>query len=147
MKIEYAWKNSVHTFNIAKADAQKVGEEIEKSNFNVDEMLDYAKNEDSELHKLFEWNNDIAAEKYRRLQAREIIRSIVIKGTENTDTPIRSFQITTKPNTYAPVHTFLTNKNEYESLLSRAISELKAIENRYKQLSELEEVFMAIDSL
>lgn len=145
--IEYAWKQTPCRFNRNNADAQKCGEEIEKANFNIDTMLEFAKNEDSELHKLFEWNNDVAAERYRRLQAREIIGAIVIKGTEKTETPIRCFQITSTPNTYAPTQTFLVNKEEYTSLLARAKSELKNIQNRYSQLAELEDVFIAIDAL
>jgi hypothetical protein len=41
----------------------------------------------------------------------------------------------------------MENESEYKTLLKRAKTELVNIRNRYKQLSELEEVFAAIDSL
>lgn len=58
---------------IYKADAQKVADEIGEKSITPQEVLEKARDENSELHKCFEWDNDIAAEKYRLEQARKII--------------------------------------------------------------------------
>lgn len=60
---------------------------------------------------------------------------------------VREYQITTQRNTYQPTKSFIVNQNEYEELLKRALAELQAFKNKYKTLSELEEVFKAIDEL
>ena len=60
-----------------KADAQKVAEEIGFGKFTPMEVLEKAKDETTELHKCFEWNDSIAAEKYRLEKAKNIIRMLV----------------------------------------------------------------------
>ena len=137
------WKIS----GIYKADAQKVYEEIGDKSVSPEEVLNKARNEKSELHKCFEWNDGIAAEKYRLQQARMIINLLVIKTENKDDEPIRVFQISSEKNVYQPTRFFIQNPDEYQILLRRAKGELQAIRNRYKTLSELEAVFDAIDNL
>lgn len=137
------WKIS----GIYKADAQKVYEEIGDKSVSPEEVLNKARNEKSELHKCFEWNDGVAAEKYRLQQARMIINLLVIKTENKDDEPIRVFQISSEKNVYQPTRFFIQNPDEYQILLRRAKGELQAIRNRYKTLSELEAVFDAIDNL
>ena len=80
-------------------------------------------------------------------QARQVIQFLVIVPKKEEDTPTRVFQISSERTVYKPTRTFLTNQDEYQSLLNRAKAELVAIRNRYEQLAELETVFDAIDSL
>ena len=142
MQVE--WKQTPTSFH--KANAQKCHDEI-GDNPTPEMVLEIAKNPDTELHKCFEWEDSVAAHKWRLHQARQIIQSFVIKGTENTPTPVRAYQISTEPQVYKPSITFVQNKDEYVALLSRAKGELKAIRNRYKQLTELETIFKEIDAL
>lgn len=46
---------------------------------NSEDVLDAARHPDSELHQYFEWDDDVAAEQYRRLQAGQLIRSVTIE--------------------------------------------------------------------
>lgn len=48
-----------------------------------DAVLEDARNEDSPLHKYFEWDDTVAANAYRKDQARELIRSVRLVLTEN----------------------------------------------------------------
>lgn len=131
---------------IYKADAQKVAEEIGNEKITPQEVLEKARNADSELHKCFEWDDSIAAEKYRLQQARHIIMCLVYKKTEKSE-PLRVFHITTETNTYQPVQKFLIQEDEYQSLLKRAIAELEAFRKKYHTISELEVIFEAIEAL
>ena len=69
-----------------RSDAQVVGEvcyELEKQGrLTPKELVDASRPEDAPLHDEFEWNNTIAAEKYREVQAGYIIRSVAVKVTE-----------------------------------------------------------------
>ena len=112
-----------------------------------EKVLDIARDENTELHKCFEWDDGIAAEKYRLSQARQLITFLVIRDEKPNNEPIRVFQISSEKQTYQPITVFMENESEYKTLLKRAKTELVNIRNRYKQLSELEEVFTAIDSL
>lgn len=144
-KEQVAWRSGPSNFS-KKADPQKCYEEI-GDNPTPQSVLEIAKNPKSELHKCFDWDDTSAAEKFRLIQARQMIQSFVIKGTEKTDEPIRAYQITSEPQTYAPTRYFLTDEDEYATLVRRVKAELKQIRNRYKQISELESVFEAIDAL
>lgn len=132
---------------IYKADAQKCYEEIGEDSVSPESVLKKARNKKSELHKCFEWDNSVAAEKFRLHQARLIICNLVVVTTSKEDEPVRVYQITSEKNTYQPTKFFLQQPDEYQILLQRAKGELKAIQNRYKMLSELELVFSAIDEL
>lgn len=129
---------------IYKADAQKVADEIGNDRISPAEVLEKARDVNSELHKCFEWNDSIAAEKYRLQQARGILINLVYKEKESNAEPVRTFQITSQRNVYQPTVSFLVQEDEYQNLLKRAKSELESFKKRYHTLSELQEVFEAI---
>lgn len=133
--------------NLFQGDAQKVADEIGNRKVTPQEVLEIARNENTELHKCFEWNNDVAAEKYRLIQAQRVIVNLVFVKTDNEQEDVRCFQITTERNTYQPAQQFLVQHDEYQALLKRAKAELEAFRRRYARLTELEEVLKAIDSL
>ena len=130
---------------IYKADAQKVANEIGDNRISPQELLEKARDVNSELHKCFEWNDSIAAEKYRLQQARGVLINLVYKEKESKVEPVRMFQITTQKNVYQPTVQFLVQEDEYQNLLKRAKSELESFKKRYHTLSELQEVFEAIE--
>lgn len=136
---------------IFKADAEKVASEITSIGEECKpcEVVEYAKNPQTELNKCFEWNDTIAAEKYRISQAGDIIRNLVIvKVADNVEekTNIRFFS-STGQTTYKPTQVMYQNQTEYERLLQQAVKELEAFKKKYKSISGLEEVFKAIDEV
>ncbi len=128
-------------------DPQKCYEELGEANVTPEEVLNIAKDKKTELHKCFEWDDTVAANKYRLVQARQIIQSFVIVRQEENKPQVRAFQITTTTNTYQPTRLFLQQPDEYKALLERAKEELKAFRQKYKQLQELSEIFEEIDAL
>ena len=62
------------------ADPTKCKDEIESigSDVKPQQIVDYAKNPATELHKCFTWDNNLAAEKWRLQEARQIVCSLVI---------------------------------------------------------------------
>ena len=57
----------------------------------VEDVLEEAKDEDSILHRHFEWDDTEAAEKYRRSQARALIQRCQIKLVESDPVVVRAF--------------------------------------------------------
>ena len=111
-------------------------------------VLELARDENSALHDAFEWDDSVAAEKYRLGQARKLIISIEVREEEDEKKNVRRvFQISTERSVYQPIRYFLENKDEHTRLLERAKSELYSIQKRYEELAELEEVFDAINNL
>lgn len=142
-KREVRWKID----GIFKADAAKVAEEIGEGRFTPREVLEKARDESTELHKCFEWDDGIAAEKYRLGQAECLIRMLYIPSPKPGVSEIRKYSITTERNTYQPTRLFLEQEDEYAALLKRAKAELAEFRKKYRTLSELQEVFEAIDAL
>ena len=71
----YQWKDGA----CFKADANKCKAEIDALPENTRKnIVAFARNRKTELHKCFEWNDTKAAEKYRLNQAGEIQRSIIL---------------------------------------------------------------------
>ena len=141
---EVRWKFN----NFFRADPTKCLQEIgEDSTVTPEQVLEKARNRNSELHKCFEWDDSVAAEKYRLQQARQLIQFLVIVPKSQEVPAIRCFQITSKKNEYMPTRKFLQNEDERAQLLIRARSELVSFRERYRTLSELESVFEEIDKL
>ena len=122
-------------------------------------VVNLARNEDSVMHNDFEWDDEIAGEKYRVIQAQTMIRNLVLVDNSKDEPaeelatdkpkqiPIRVLHNTTNRNEYKPTEYFIENKDEYQTLLSKALAELEAFKKRYAMIAELEEVFNAINNL
>ena len=130
-----------------KADAQKVAEEIGFGKFTPMEVLEKAKDETTELHKCFEWNDSIAAEKYRLEQAKNIIRMLVYEKETKEQAVVRYYAKTETKHVYQPTKQFLVQEDEYQGLLRRALAELEAFKNKYHTLTELESIFEAMEMI
>ena len=130
-----------------KADAQKVAEEIGFGKFTPMEVLEKAKDETTELHKCFEWNDSIAAEKYRLEQAKNIIRMLVYEKETKEQAVVRYYAKTETKHVYQPTKQFLVQENEYQGLLRRALAELEAFKKKYHTLTELESIFEALETI
>lgn len=108
--------------------------------------LNMQKNENSELHKCFEWDDTVAAEKYRLQQARNIVCNLVYQEEKKEEpTKLRVFYNQSSTNTYQPTRVLVRNEDSYKELLMQAKSELRAFKNKYKMLTELEDIFELID--
>ena len=130
-----------------KADAQKVAEEIGFGKFTPMEVLEKAKDETTELHKCFEWNDSIAAEKYRLEQAKNIIRMLVYEKETKEQAVVRYYAKTETKHVYQPTKQFLVQEDEYQGLLRRALAELESFKNKYHTLTELENIFEAMEMI
>lgn len=142
--MEVIWKFE----SLYKADANEAYKEINKlEKITPQNVVDMARDEKSVIHEDFEWNDEIAGEKYRVIQAQEMIRSFIVVPKKKEHQPMRALQITTEKSVYKPLEFFVKNIDEYQNLLNRAKKELRSIKERYKDVTELKEVFEAIDEL
>lgn len=145
----YQWKSGSRI----KADAQASGELFEQlskteEGLTARSLLEANKPKSAPLHSEYEWNNEKAADEWRLHQSRHFINSLSIVTTvKEKETPVRAFFITTEANKYEPITAIVQEENKYNSLLSAALSELKAFERKYNTLTELTPVFEAISEV
>ena len=149
--MRYAWNRS------RSVDAQLVGESVAllaEDNGGVCPawaMVDEARPSSSPLHPMFEWNDATAAEAYRREQARHHIRELRIVPEEDGEEPLQAFVHVIRLDGDSPVEGYrltsfvVKSEGEYAQVLTEAKAGLIAWQRRYKHLSELSEVFGAIE--
>ena len=147
----YKWT----TGSRVKADAQTVGEiceQLEKNGgLTPKSLVDASRSEDAPLHNLFEWRDEIAAEKYRESQAGYLIRSIEVV-TVGTSEPVRAFmpvviEQDSEKKSYINIERAMSSNDTRKQVLDRALSELRAFKRKYQNFKELASVFKAIDSV
>ena len=154
MSIVARWSSTGTTF---KADPQKCYEEILEICEDIDsapaeKILEKARDEETELHKCFTWDDSVAAERWRMREAGLVSRQLVLKRVEDDapkdQTEIRLFYSTDNKSGYKPTQIIVKKQDEYQALLNMAKKELQAFKKKYATLkNDLLEVFEAIDQL
>ena len=103
------------------------------------------------LHNCFEWNESVAAEKYRESQASYMLRNLVTVSVAQSQeqSEIRAFVnvVTDDDSKYVSVSTAMGDDDMRKQVLKNALSELAAFKKKYGQLSELADIFAAVDQL
>ena len=142
------WKQGFEGF-YKDVDPNKVANEIMDIGESATpaEILERATDESTELHKCFEWDDSIAAGKYRLQQARRVVQFLVIKEEQVPENrpEIRFFHVTKTNGGYKQTSIIVRKDDEYKALLEKAMSELRAFKAKYSCLSELQEIFELID--
>lgn len=140
--------------NIFKADPTKCYEEICEIGNEVkpEQVLAKAKNEDSELHKCFDWNDTSAAEKYRLFQAKQVINHLIVikRDVEEPEKEPVQFRVMLKneksyDSGYKQTIVMVRDEDEYRKMLEQAYAELKAFKKKYACLSELSDILAMIE--
>lgn len=148
MKI-YEWKNG----RSYKQNPQKVGEFIEKTegkegNIIPQRLVELAKNPKCILHEMFTWDDDIAAERFRESQARDILGSLKYTITELGVEQIRAFvniRNDTEGSVYKSTERVLSNPSDLQYVIEQAKKELLAFTNKYKKWSALEKTIELVE--
>lgn len=103
-------------------------------------VLDEARAEDHPLHTRFEWDDAVAAERYRRDQAHELIQSVKISYAEadGRRTEIRAFHAVRKASgySYEPAEQIAQDDMATRILLADMQREWQTLKRRYQQFAE-----------
>lgn len=135
------WKNPGYYKGVS---AKKVNDELNSlESVTPASIVEKARDENTELHSCFEWDDSIAAQKHREQQARMILVNLVVvhedpKKKEKTN--VRLFVNNVRGQEYKPISFVVKNRSEYELLLERARKELIAFTKKYNSLSEYKEL-------
>lgn len=113
------------------------------------ELVDVSRPEGAPLHDEFEWDDTIAAEKWREQTGRVMIASIqVVAEKDEKNPPVRAyFNIERKSAEYIPTEVIMSDDAKKERLLEIAMRELVSFRSKYIALAELAGVMNAIDEL
>lgn len=137
----------------AASTIRKLQASFGRDSISARELLDASRDENAPLHSCFEWDDSVAAEKYRLWQARHIINSIEVTIVADTDKAVttRLFlnvkQVAPKvQGEFVGVDVVLGNKDYRARVLQNALAELQAFKRKYAAYEELMGVCKAIDA-
>lgn len=137
----YAFRNGFFgVIDRAAITAQVAGEELERireehGTLTPPLVVDEARPEDAPLHPVFEWNNETAAEQYRLVQARTLIRTVEIIKAENDQVTTSPAYVNVRAESYQPMQKVVTTPDLFEYAFNDALSRL---ESALRALEELQ---------
>lgn len=146
----YKWQGYNYSVN-----PQTVGEEIEKieqkkGKVTPADIVKKAKATSSPLHNLFEWDDKKAADAYRIHTARQVLCCLV--RVEDGQAPTRAFvnietKAPAKQGLFVNIQSAMADAMSREIVLKNALLELESFQRKYATLTELSNVFLAIEQL
>lgn len=127
-------------------DAQTVADEIAAigESATAEQIVERAKDENSELHKCFTWDVNKAAQKCWIQEARNVVGCLVIQREEaKEDEPeVRIFHRVDSG--YKQITHIFRQEDEYKKLLQQALADLQAFKRKYQSLQELDYILNLI---
>lgn len=128
-----------------KVEAQVVGEMLEDMHskgieVTPEAVVDASRDPKSPTHNEFEWDDTIAAEKYRCEQARLLIGHIRIIREDEPEPEYKERAFVSAPganHVYVPLTNALTNDGYREHLLKQAKGDCEVFLAKYRRLKEL----------
>lgn len=110
-------------------------------------VVDEAREESSPLHHRFEWNDSVAGEKYRIIQAQQIIRSVRIDFTSASGekNSLREFHAARESGVperqgYLPVGEIVQDDLAFKILLRDLERDIAELKRKYGHLQEFAEI-------
>lgn len=97
------------------------------------------------LHPCFEWNDPIAAEKWREHQARNIVNCIVVKAETAKQDPVEVRAFVHIQEEYHPINVVLQSVDMTSEMLSNALSEMERFTKKYRSLLALSPVIAVME--
>lgn len=117
------------------------------------EVLEDAKDKKSPIHRMFNWDDEEAADKYRAVQASILLSALVVKvkimnngKKHEIDMPVRVV-LKGGHRQHERLSDVMSNADLRAVMLEMAADELLSIERRYAQVKELSRVFYEIDQV
>lgn len=109
-------------------------------------VVDEARDDAHPLHSRFEWDDSVAGEAYRRVQAAELIRSVKVvyaETPEGEERKVRAWSSTRQGNGYKPTEEILQDDFSRTLLLRQAEREITALKRKYGHLKEFADILNA----
>lgn len=158
MRIEYAYRDGARLQKGAGVPAQAVGERLERlrgdagGELTPERVIVDARNLASPLHPLFEWDESEAAHQYRLVQARALIRAVIVRYRPAPDEAPRKVVafVNVKDGDrqyYTATAVALANPKQRAIVLRQAWEDFHAIRRRYADLAEFATLFAALDEI
>lgn len=111
-----------------------------------------ARPRDSVLHGLFTWNNRKAADEWRKQEARQVVKSLVVVVDDSDARPPAFVHIRVDTDDgeregYSATLDVIKDVDLRAQALNEAVATLRGFRRRYEALTELQPVWEALDAI
>ena len=143
----YQWKESGFAKKVSAETAAKELERIQRKTGNLDPqtIVDESKAEGAPLHNMFQWDDTVAANEYRKQQARVIVCSIVAEE-ETATGKVQVRQFVSAGGSYTTLRAAMDNEELRKSLLKQAYKDMESFTAKYRAYTELAAVIDAMNT-
>lgn len=147
MESAYKWKTGYFKTpaDVAGAEFKRLEQTVGLTAKNV---VEAARPTDSPLHKDFEWNDAVAAEKFRERQATTMIQNLVlVVNTPDETIASTRLYVNIEETTYEDVRIVMQDDDKKALLFAKAMKELESFKRKYSELEQFAELFAEIERL
>ena len=111
-------------------------------------VVAFAQDPNTALHSQFEWDDTKAGHQFRLEQARKVIR-VRVRVLPQSNEPVRCYVSLPSDRRegqgYRTLVSVMSDEDRRQELLNMALAEAQQFKRKYEHLSELGDVFSAID--
>lgn len=112
-----------------------------------EDIVEFARDERTALHRYFEWDDTAAAREYRIEQARRVLRMAVTVVSAGNK-PVRALvSLSSDGGGYRPLHLVLADPHQRGVLLEDALQSLNRFREKYERLRELAELWPVAEGI
>jgi hypothetical protein len=142
--IELKELEKVSAAEAARKALAEIQEQNEEGLLRAEDVVDSARHPDHALHRFFVWDNDVAGEQYRLMQARALIRKVLVVGPNGDEdgAPVPGYvSLKTdrkkKGGGYRKTSEVVNNKQLLAELEETAKRDIEGVLKRYEMLKAL----------
>lgn len=121
----------------ASVSPEIAGEQFDRlaseGRLNAEEVVKENTPVDAPLHNEFEWNNDKAAELFRKRQARDLMSHLVFVNVDEPEQKPQKcyFKIDTSTNNYEPIQEIVKSVDKTKLLIQTAYRDMISYQNKF----------------
>lgn len=106
---------------------------------DADAIVEFARSSNTALHAAFTWEDTEAAQRWRRHQAKQVIRAAVtmLPQPDGTMVPTRAYVFDATRRTYAPIQAVLSDEDATDAMLRQMRLDVERALSRYRRHATL----------
>jgi hypothetical protein len=122
----------------------RVASRLPEDQRNADTLLNLAKDPSNEIHDLFVWDDRVAADRYRKNQARHMLRSVYVRVVHNNEIrerpafySVKIGEDTKQLRSYVRFTTARDDEQLRRRIMNQVWRDLEALSTKYGQYLEM----------
>jgi hypothetical protein len=132
----YRYRTGTRIVGVKAADAARELKRLQRlGRLQPPEIVEAARPEEAPLHQAFEWDDGVAAEEFRLIQARQLIRAVQVVQNGQEPRSIYAY-VPSQENGYEPIEALIQHPDRFVLALNSALEDVSSAQRRVEELRE-----------